>query len=267
MSTIVQAALLGVVQGLTEFLPVSSTAHLLVGERLLGFSDPNSVFTEMIQLGSILAIMWLYRAKILEVIAGLPTQPEARRFALVLFIAFLPALLAAAVASDYIESVLHHSIPVMAAAFILGGIAILVVERFGPRARTARIDDVTIGEAAGIGVYQTLALIPGVSRSGATIIGGMLMGLERATAAEFSFFLAMPTLTAAFAHSALQLRHQITSDRLTTIAVGFVTAFIASLLVVKPFLNIVRRQGFGPFAWYRIIVGIALLAAVRWGNL
>ena len=267
MSTIVQAALLGVVQGLTEFLPVSSTAHLLVGERLLGFSDPNSVFTEMIQLGSIFAIVWLYRAKILEVVAGLPTRPEARRFALVLLIAFLPAVLTAAVASDYIESVLHKSIPVMAAAFILGGIAILVVERFGPRARTGSVDDVTIGQAAGIGVYQTLALIPGVSRSGATIIGGMLTGLERATAAEFSFFLAVPTLTAAFAHSALQLRHQITPDRLTTIAVGFVMAFIASILVVKPFLNIVRRQGFGAFAWYRIIAGIALLAAVRWGNL
>jgi undecaprenyl-diphosphatase len=267
MSTIVQAALLGVVQGLTEFLPVSSTAHLLIGERLLGFSDPGSVFTEMIQLGSILAIMWLYRAKILQVVAGLPTRPEARRFAIVLFIAFLPAVIAAALASDYIETVLHKSIPVMAAAFILGGIAILVVERFGPRATTKRIDDVTVGQAAGIGLYQTLALVPGVSRSGATIVGGMLMGLERPTAAEFSFFLAMPTLTAAFVHSALKLRHQITPDRLATIAVGFVMAFIASILVVKPFLNIVRRQGFAPFAWYRIIVGIALLAAVRWGYL
>src|SRR5262245_35328213 len=267
MSTIVQAALLGVVQGLTEFLPVSSTAHLLVGERLLGFSDPNSVFTEMIQLGSILAIVWLYRAKILEVVAGLATRPESRRFAVVLFVAFLPAVIAAALASDYIETVLHKSIPVMAAAFIVGGIAILVVERFGPRANTGRIDDVSVGEAGGIGLSQTLALIPGVSRSGATILGGMMVGLERATAAEFSFFLAMPTLAAAFAHSALELRHQITPDRLTTIGVGFVMAFIASILVVKPFLNVVRRQGFVPFAWYRIIMGMALLAAVRWGNL
>ena len=267
MSTIVQAALLGVVQGLTEFLPVSSTAHLLIGERLLGFSDPGSVFTEMIQLGSILAIVWLYRAKILQTVEGLSTRPEARRFALVLFIAFLPAVAAGALASDYIESVLHKSIPVMAVAFVLGGIAILLIERFGPRATVRSVDDVTVKQATGIGLYQTLALIPGVSRSGATIIGGMLMGLERPTAAEFSFFLAMPTLTAAFAHSALELRHQITPDRLTTIAVGFVTAFVASILVVKPFLNIVRRQGFAPFAWYRIIVGIALFAAVRWGYL
>jgi undecaprenyl-diphosphatase len=267
MSTIVQAALLGVVQGLTEFLPVSSTAHLLIGERLLGFSDPGSVFTEMIQLGSIFAIMWLYRAKILDVVTGLTTRPEARRFTLVLFIAFLPAVIAAALASDYIESVLHKSIPVIAAAFILGGIAILVVERFGPRATVRKIDDVTIGQATGIGLFQTLALIPGVSRSGATIVGGMLVGLERPTAAEFSFFLAMPTLAAAFTHSALKLRHQITPDRLTTIAVGFVMAFVSSILVVKPFLNIVRRRGFALFAWYRIIVGILLLAAIRWGYL
>ena len=264
MSTIVQAALLGVVQGLTEFLPVSSTAHLLIGERLLGFSDPGSVFTEMIQLGSILAIMWLYRAKILQVIAGLPTRPEARRFAIVLFIAFLPAVIAAALASDYIETVLHKSIPVMAAAFILGGIAILVVERFGPRATTKRIDDVTVGQAAGIGLYQTLALVPGVSRSGATIVGGMLMGLDRPAAAEFSFFLAMPTMSAAFAHDLLEVRHYLTTDRALEIAVGFVMAFLASALVVKPFLAFVGRSGFSPFAWYRIAAGLALLMAVWW---
>src|SRR6476646_9569029 len=128
MSTIIQAAVLGVVQGLTEFLPVSSTAHLLIGERLLGFSDPNSVFAEMIQLGSIFAIVWLFRVKILETVTGLISRPEARHFAIVLFIAFLPAVLVAAVASDYIESVLHKSIPVMAWAFVLGGIAIIVIE-------------------------------------------------------------------------------------------------------------------------------------------
>ena len=267
MSTLIQAALLGVVQGLTEFLPISSTAHLLIGERLLGFPDPNSVFTEMIQLGSILAIVWLYRAKILDVVLGLASRAEARRFALVILVAFLPAAVAGALASDYVETVLHKSIPVMAWAFLLGGIAILALERFGPRTTTRAIDDVTIGQAAGVGVCQTLALIPGVSRSGATIIGGIVMGLERPAAAEFSFFLAMPTLTAAFAHSALEMRHQVTPERLTTIAVGFVTAFIASIAVVRPFLAIVRRRGFVPFAWYRIVVGAALLAAVRWGLL
>jgi undecaprenyl-diphosphatase len=264
MSTLVQAALLGVVQGLTEFLPVSSTAHLLIGERLLGFPDPGSVFTEMIQLGSILAIMWLYRSKILEVVTNLPTSRQARRFVLMMVVAFLPAALAGAFASDYVETVLHKSVPVMAVAFVVGGIAMLLLERFGPRATVRRVDDTSMGQATGIGLCQTLALIPGASRSGATIVGGMVVGLERPAAAEFSFFLAMPTMAAAFAHSALQLRAQITADRLTTLAIGFVMAFIASAVVVKPFLNIVRRRGFAPFAWYRIIAGFALLAAVRW---
>src|SRR5436190_9751739 len=176
MSTLFQAALLGVVQGLTEFLPISSTAHLLIGERLLGFSDPGSVFAETIQLGSIFAIVWLFRAKIMATVTGLSTRPEARRFVLVLFVAFLPAVMAGALASDFVESVLHKSIPVMAWAFVLGGFAILAIERFGPRATVRRVDDVTPGQATGIGLYQTLALIPGVSRSGATIIGGMPMG-------------------------------------------------------------------------------------------
>jgi undecaprenyl-diphosphatase len=266
MSNLLQAALLGVVQGLTEFLPVSSTAHLLVGERLLGFPDPGSVFAEMIQLGSILAIMWLYRDTLLEVAAS-PSRPAARRFITIVVVGVLPALVAGALASDYVESVLHRSVPVMATAFVLGGAVILVLERFGPRVSVRTMDDVTVGQAAGVGVAQTLALVPGVSRSGATIVGGMLMGLERPVAAEYSFFLAMPTLGAAFAHSALELRHQITPDRLGTIGVGFVTAFLASLVVVRPFLGIVRRRGFGPFGWYRIAVGLGLLAAVHWGYL
>jgi undecaprenyl-diphosphatase len=184
-----------------------------------------------------------------------------------MFVAFLPLVLVGALASDYIEGVLHKSVTVMALAFVLGGIAMLVVERFRPRATVNRMDDTSIGQAAGIGACQMLALIPGMSRSGSTIVGGMLMGLERPAAAEFSFFLAMPTMSALFAHSALELRNQITPDRLTTLAIGFVTAFIASAVVVKPFLNVVRRRGFAPFAWYRIIAGLALLASVRWGLL
>ena len=267
MSTLVQAALLGVLQGLTEFLPVSSTAHLLIGERLLGFSDPGSVFTEMIQLGSILAIVWLYRAKLLSIVKGLPTRPEARRFAMIVAVAFVPAAVAGVLASDYVETVLHKSIPVMAVAFVAGGIVMLVLEHFGPRPTVDRVDDTSMGQAIGIGVCQTLALIPGVSRSGATIVGGMVVGLDRPAAAEFSFFLAMPTMAAAFAHSALELRAQITADRLTTLAVGFVTAFVASAMVVKPFLSVVRRSGFVPFAWYRIVVGVLLLIAVWRGLL
>lgn len=262
-----QAALLGAIQGLTEFLPVSSTAHLLIGERLLGFNDPGSVFTEMIQSGSMLAVLWLYRAKIIEVITGLPHRASARHFATMLFIAFVPAIVAGVLFADFVESVLHKSPPVMAAAFVVGGVIMLLVERFRPHPTVTRIDDVGFGQAAGIGAAQMVALIPGVSRSGATIVGGLIAGLDRAAAAEFSFFLAMPTLAATFAHSAIELRHQITPDRLSDLVIGFVTAFLASALVVRPFLNAVRRVGFAPFAWYRIIAGLAIFAALALGYL
>lgn len=259
------AALLGVVQGLTEFLPVSSTAHLLVGERLLGFQDPGSVFTEMIQLGSIVAIVWLYREKVLDVVRGLPTRPEARRFAFMLVVAVAPALVAGALFSDFVESVLHKSVTTIGVAFILGGLVMLWLDRRTAAARTRTVDDTSIRQAAGIGLCQVLALVPGVSRSGATIAGGMVMGLDRPTAAEFSFFLAMPTLSATFAHSLLELRHQITADRTAELVVGFVMAFVASAVVVKPFLGFVRRVGFAPFAWYRIVAGAVLLWAAGAG--
>jgi undecaprenyl-diphosphatase len=261
------AAVLGIVQGLTEFLPISSTAHLLVGERMFGFDDPNSVFTEMIQLGSILAIVWLYRRKVIDVATGLFTRSDARRFALMLLVAVLPALVVGAVASDFVESVLHKSFMTIAIAFIAGGIIMLAVERALTRPRTHSVDDTSIGQAFGVGMYQVLALVPGVSRSGATIVGGMLVGLDRPTAAEFSFFLAMPTMAAAFVHSLLEVRHQITADRTAELVIGFVMAFLASLAVVKPFLAVVRRRGFAPFAWYRILTGILLLLAVATGRL
>lgn len=265
MAAPVQAAVLGVVQGLTEFLPISSTAHLLIGERLLGFNDPGSVFTEMIQLGSIFAIVWLYRAKIMEVVAGLPSSPQARRFAALVLIAFVPAIVAGLLLSDYVETVLHKSMPVIAWAFIIGGVVMLAVERLAQRPRVHRVDDTTPSQAAVVGLSQMFALVPGVSRSGATIVGGLAAGLDRPTAAEFSFFLAMPTLAAAFAHSALELRHQITVDRLGEVGIGFVFAFLASLLVVKPFMAVVRRSGFAPFAWYRIVAGILILVATTAG--
>lgn len=259
------AALLGVVQGLTEFLPISSTAHLLVGGRLLGFDDPNSVFTEMIQLGSIFAIVWLYRETVLEVVRGLPSRPEARRFTVRLVVAVVPALVAGALLSDFVETVLHKSLRTIGVAFVVGGVVMLWLERRAQRAATRTVDDVSLGQAFGIGLCQVVAMVPGVSRSGATIAGGMLMGLERGAAAEFSFFLAMPTMSAAFAHSAIELRHAVTPDRLTELAVGFVMAFLAALVVVRPFLAFVRRAGFAPFAWYRIAAGAVLLAAVQAG--
>jgi undecaprenyl-diphosphatase len=260
-----QAALLGVVQGVTEFLPVSSTAHLLIAERLLGFQDPGSVFTEMIQLGSIFAILWLYRQRVLSLVLGLSSRPEARRFAVMLIVAVAPALIVGAFASDYVESVLHQSPVVIGTAFIAGGVVMLLAERRATRPTVVRVDDTSIGQAAGVGMFQTLALVPGVSRSGATIVGALAMGLDRPTAAEFSFFMAMPTLAAVFAHKLLELRHAITPDRLGEIGIGFVMAFVSSALVVKPFLGYVTRSGFGVFAWYRIVAGLMLFAAVAAG--
>src|SRR5262245_19508862 len=200
MSTIVQAALLGVVQGLTEFLPVSSTAHILIGERLLGFADPGSAFTEMIQLGSILAVIWLYRARIAEVVRGLWSSAASQRFALVVVAGFVPAMVVGALAAGYVERVLHGSLAVIAVAFVAGGVVMLLVERYRPRPTVESVDGIPVGRAFGIGAFQTLALVPGVSRSGATIVGGLLLGLDRRAAAEFSFFLAMPTMVAAFVY-------------------------------------------------------------------
>jgi undecaprenyl-diphosphatase len=261
--TLFTAALLGVVQGVTEFLPVSSTAHLLLVGRLLGHEDP--VFTVMIQLGSILAVMWLYRAKIGAVLAKLGSTHEARHFALAVGLATLPALLAGALLSEYVKSVLYESPRVFAAAFIAGGIVMLGVERFRSQPTVTEAERTPLLRALGIGLCQTLALIPGVSRSGATIVGGLVMRLERPAAAEFSFFLAMPTMTAAFAHEFLEVRDQLTPERAAEIGVGLAMAFLSSLLIIRPFLGFVGRSGFAPFAWYRIAIGLMLLAAVAGG--
>jgi undecaprenyl-diphosphatase len=259
------AALLGVIQGLTEFLPVSSTAHLLIGARLLHFEDPGGVFVVMIQLGSILAVTWLYRAKIVRVITGLPSDPEARHFVLMILVAVLPALVAGAVFSDYVKRVLYATPAVIAVSFIAGGIVMLIVERTRPQPTILNADHTPLSRALGIGACQVLALIPGVSRSGATIVGAMVLGLDRPAAAEFSFFLAIPTMTAAFAHDLLKARHDLGGALGAEIAIGFVMAFFASLAVVRPFLALVRRSGFAPFAWYRILAGVILLAAIAAG--
>ena len=259
------AALLGVVQGLTEFLPISSTAHLILGARMLGFQDPGGVFTVMIQLGAILAVIWLYRAKVVSVVLGLPTQPEARRFAALVLLGFLPALVAGAFFADYVKQVLYYSPGVIAAAFIAGGIVMLLAERLRPEPTVTSLDAMPFSKGLAVGVGQVLALIPGVSRSGATIVGGLLSGLDRTTAAEFSFFLSMPTMVAAFVHDLIEVRHDLSTARAGEIGIGFVTAFIAALLVVRPFLRFVGRAGFAPFAWYRISAGAAIALAMAAG--
>ena len=262
MSPLLLAAILGVVQGLTEFLPVSSTAHLLISERLLGFDDVQGVFTVMIQLGSILAVMWLYREKLTAVAAGLFSDRDAQQFAFKVLLATVPTLVFGALLSGYVKRVLYGNFWVIAAAFIIGGVIMLIVERRRPPADVLDVDSLPVGRAFAIGSFQALALVPGVSRSGGTIVSGMALRVERAAAAEFTFFLAMPTMAAAFAHDLLEVRHNLASAQGAQIAVGFVMAFLSSFLVVKPFLNYVRRSGFAPFAWYRILLGAAMLVAL-----
>jgi undecaprenyl-diphosphatase len=262
LPTIITAALLGVLQGLTEFLPVSSTAHLLIAGRVAGYDDPGGVFTVMIQLGSIVAIMWLYRDKIRAVLSGLSSEPGARHFVLAIAVATVPLLLAGALLSTFVKRVLYGSFGVMGAAFLVGGIVMLIAERFRPQPTILDASRMPVRRAVAMGCAQTLALIPGVSRSGGTIVAGMLTGVDRPAAAEFSFFLAMPAMAAAFGHDLLEARHNLGAGRASEIAVGFVMAFISSALVVRPFLNIVRRSGFAVFAWYRIVLGIVLLGWV-----
>jgi undecaprenyl-diphosphatase len=261
--TLVAAALLGLIQGVTEFLPISSTAHLLIVGQMVGYEDP--VFTVMIQLGSILAVVWLYRAKIAAVIAGLASMPEARHFALAILVATVPALAAGALLAGFVKSVLYESPQVFAAAFIIGGIVMLVVEWFGPAPTVVDAERTPLPRALGIGLCQMLALIPGVSRSGATIVGGLVMRLDRPAAAEFSFFLAIPTMTAAFVHELFEVRGQLSMERGAEIAVGFLMAFISSLVIIRPFLGFVARSGFAPFAWYRIAAGLLLFGSVAAG--
>ena len=263
--TLLAAALLGIVQGVTEFLPVSSTAHLLLVGEAIGFEDPGGVFTVMIQLGSIFAVLWVYRSKIMNTVAGLRTRPEARRFGAAVVVATIPALLAGALFADVVKRILYESPRVWAVAFIAGGIVMLLLERRLTSPVVQRADDTPLPRAFAVGVCQMLALVPGVSRSGATIIGGIAAGLSRTAAAEFSFFVAIPTMSAAFAHDLVEVAGQLSPTRSLEIAVGLVTAFLSSLIVIKPFLKFVGRSGFAPFAWYRIALGAALLMAIGAG--
>lgn len=259
---LLKAAILGILQGLTEFLPISSSAHIVLGERLLGFDDPGAIFNTTIQLGSILAVMWVYRARLFQMARGITSSPAEQRFARMILVAFIPAAVLGLLFGDYVKRVLYESATVIAVSFIVGGIVMLIVERFRPAPTVHEPSQTPLPRAFTIGAFQALALVPGVSRSGATIVGGMLMGLDRAVAAELSFFLAMPTMAGAFVHEIWKVRHELGSGLGLEIAVGFVMAFLAALVVVKPFLRFVGRSGFGVFAWYRIAAGAAILAAV-----
>ena len=274
---LIKAALMGVVEGLTEFLPISSTGHLILAGSLLDFTgEAAKVFDIAIQTGAMLAVIWEYRVKLWGTVAGITRDAVAQRFALNLFVAFLPAAFFGLLFGKIVKAHLFHPVPV-AMAFIVGGFIILWVERwqrqrFGaegdagtPGARRARIesvDEMTPLDALKVGLMQCLALIPGTSRSGATIIGAMLFGFSRKCATEFSFFLGIPTLMAAGAYSVWKERAALSLADLPMFTVGFVVSFFAAWLCIRWLIRYVASHDFTPFAWYRIVFGgIVLLTA------
>ena len=265
-----KALIMGIVEGLTEFLPISSTGHLILTASLLDFTgDKVKVFEIAIQGGAMLAVVWEYRARIGAVLSGLTSDPRARRFALNVLIGFLPAALLGLMFNKAITAVLFHPVPV-ALAFILGGVVILYVERAHKRrgkvARIESVDEMTPLDALKVGLAQAFALIPGTSRSGATIIGGMLFGLSRRAATEFSFFLAIPTLFGAGIYSVYKQRELLSMADLPMFGVGAAAAFVSAFLCVRWLLRYISTHDFTFFAWYRIVFGIVVIATA-WGGM
>lgn len=258
---LLNAAFLGIVEGLTEFLPVSSTGHLILFVDLLKFNGPpGHVFEVVIQLGAILAILVLYWRKFWGVLTHLH-DARAQHFVRNVTLAFMPAMVIGFFAHDMIKTVLFNP-TVVAIALIVGGIAILVIERVKPAATIHETEDMSAKTALAIGVMQCVAMVPGVSRSGATIMGALMMGVGRKTAAEFSFFLAIPTMLAATIYDLYQARDGLSSEGMDQIAVGFVVSFIVALIVVRWLVRFVQTHGFGVFAWYRIVLGVVILALI-----
>lgn len=260
MPELLTYVLLGIIEGLTEFLPVSSTGHLILAGELFGFTGEGSVaFKIAIQLGAILAVLVAYRARFTGVALGMMRgDPVAWRFTRNILIGFLPAMVVGVVAYDAIRAAMQTPM-IVAVALVVGGVAILLIERMVKRVRLLSVEDMPVGTAASVGAVQCLAMLPGVSRSGATIMGALLMGVERRTAAEFSFFLAVPTMAAATAYALYKDRALLSLDDLGAIAIGFAAAFVVALIVVQAFVKIVGRFGFAPFAWYRIVAGSAAI--------
>jgi len=260
MPTILVVIILGIVEGLTEYLPVSSTGHLILATELLGFNAERwALFNIAIQPGAILAILVLYWRTFRDVLVGLGRrEPSSFKFTRNLILAFLPAAIIGLIFNDPIEALLENAV-VVAWALIIGGVAILVVERLARPQESGGVAGLSLRQSLGVGFVQCLSMIPGVSRSGATILGAMSLGVDRKTAAEFSFFLAVPTLTGATVLQLAKHRNEITSDLIGEIGLGALVSFIVALVVVKAFVGIVTRYGFAPFAWYRIIAGTAAL--------
>jgi undecaprenyl-diphosphatase len=264
---VIKAIILGIVEGLTEFLPVSSTGHLLLVQRFLGFADEDfgKTFAILIQFGAILALLSIYFVRLWQLALGFFTNAEARRFVIGILLAFLPAAVVGALAHDFIKSVLFNEW-LVCFMLIAGGAVLLWIDMLDLKPRHHDAQKFTLPMYFIIGVVQCVSMVPGVSRSGATIVGAMLLGADRRSAAEFSFWLAMPTMAGAFAYDLYKSHGQMSTDNLLIVAIGFVVSFIAAWIVVKTFLGYVQRHGFALFAWWRVIVGALGLIALALGK-
>lgn len=260
------AAALGLLEGLTEFIPVSSTGHVLLAGYFLGFNSPGRAFEVVIQLGAVLAILGVYARRLWSIFSAAPHDARARRFILAVLLAFLPAVVIGVLAHDVIKTVLFETPVLIAVMLILGGIVILFVDRMATNPRYDRAEDFPLGMAFKIGVIQCLAMIPGVSRSGATIVGGLLLGADKRSAAEFSFFLSMPTMLGAFVYDLYKNRDVLDAAAMGDIVVGFVCALVTAILVVRWLLSYVSQRGYALFGWWRIAVGTAVLVAFSLGT-
>ncbi len=259
------AAFLGLVEGLTEFIPVSSTGHLLLAAHFLGFESSGKTFEVVIQLGAILALLLVYFHRLVAVFAAAPHDPAARRFIWSVLIAFLPAVVIGVAAHDFIKQVLFESPMLIAVMLILGGVVLILVDRLQLPVRHDDAMRFPLPMSLAIGVIQCLAMIPGVSRSGATIVGSLMLGASKRAAAEFSFFLSMPTMAGAFAYDLYKSRHILDFSDIWLIVIGFVMAFLSALVVVRVLLAFVSRNGYGVFGWWRILIGGLALVALTAG--
>ena len=258
------AVLLGIIEGLTEFIPVSSTGHLILAKDALGLTGPSwDTFIVLIQLGAILAVVTLYFRRLWTVLVDLPSDPHARRFALSVAVAFLPAMVLGVALHDFIKKVLFESPQVICWSLILGGVVLILIDRFQPRPRHTDAMRYPLWTALGVGLFQCLAMVPGVSRSGSSIVGAMLMGGDKRSAAEFSFFLAIPTMAGAFAYDLYKNKDSLSMDQGGLIAVGFIVSFLSGLVVIKAMLAFVQKRGYWPFGVWRIAVGAIGLALLH----
>ena len=263
--TFLSALFLGVLEGLTEFIPVSSTGHILLAGHFIGFESSGKTFEVVIQLGAVLAVLSVYAAKITALFLAAPTDPGARRTILSVLIAFLPAVFIGVLAHDFIKTVLFESPRLISVMLVLGGIVLVLVDRLAPAPRYDDAMEFPLSMALKIGFIQCLAMIPGVSRSGATIVGALALGANKRAAAEFSFFLSMPTMAGAFAYDLYKNRDVLDTSALNEIAIGFIAAFLSAVLVVRWLLGYVSRNGYALFGWWRIIVGSLAFLALSLG--